>query len=284
MKIVPLANGEKLSLKNDGKLELFFIGVGSAFAKAHNQTNFLIVKGDHHILVDCGETGPSAIFRVAGIDTTDINVIFPTHSHPDHANGIATLGLANRYIGIPFCKAPKMKMIIAEEYQRILWTHTLQGALEWNEEAAVSGKKMQMGDYFEIIRPSWKLFQPREVFEVNYGPIHLEIFRTCHIPETSCSWEASFISYGVFIDGRVFVSGDTKYDPDLIKMYQNAEVMFHDVQFFPGAVHAPLTDLRGEKAEIKAKMHFIHYADNYGKQDISGFGGWTIQGARYIFE
>ena len=41
-------------LKNDGKLEVFFIGVGSAFALKHNQTNFLIIKGDKHILVDFG--------------------------------------------------------------------------------------------------------------------------------------------------------------------------------------------------------------------------------------
>ena len=50
-------NGNRLSLKNDGQLELFFIGVGSAFALKNNQTNFLIIKGDKHIMVDFGMTG-----------------------------------------------------------------------------------------------------------------------------------------------------------------------------------------------------------------------------------
>ena len=284
MQKLDLAGGEKLSLTNDGNLEVFFIGVGSAFAESHYQTNYLIIKGDHHVMVDFGMDGPRALLGTAGLKATEIGCILPTHSHDDHANGISSLALRNRYIGIPFMKRPKLKMIISEEYQRVLWTHTLQGALEWNEEAADSGHKMQMSDYFEIVRPAWMEFRPREVFTVNYGSIHLEIFRTCHIPETSCSWEASFISYGVFIDGRVFVSGDTKYDPELIRMYKHAEIMFQDVQFFPGAVHAPLTNLRNESDEVKAKMHFIHYADNWDKQDISGFGGWTQQGVRYIFD
>ncbi len=59
-------------------------------------------------------------------------------------------------------------------------------------------------------------------------------------------------------------SGDTRFDQDLIDLYApRSEWMFHDVQFFPGAVHAPLNDLRTLPAEVKGKMLFIHYADNW---------------------
>ncbi len=282
---IVLPPNKKLSLKNDGELELFFIGVGSALAEKLNQTNFLIIKGDTHILVDFGETGHHALVQTSGLDLNDIRIILPTHSHPDHANGIGSLAIANRYIGIPFMQNPKLRMIITEEYQRELWDKTLRGGLERNEEENENGRHLCFGNYFEVIRPRWKTFQPREIFESEISEIHLEIFRTKHTPDSSASWEVSYLSYGLFIDGRVFISCDTRFDPELIEMYANrSEFMFHDVQFFPGGVHAPLSDLRTLPPEVKEKMFLMHYADNYQEQDIADFAGWTPQGERIIFD
>ena len=58
--------------KNDGSLWIIFIGVGSAFAATKNQTNFLIIKGDKHIMVDFGMTGPTALQSTLGLKPTDI--------------------------------------------------------------------------------------------------------------------------------------------------------------------------------------------------------------------
>jgi len=286
MQLIPISNpiAEKLSLTNDGKLEIVFIGVGAAGAIEHNQTNFLIIKDGQHIMVDFGMTGPKALAQVAGLKVTDLRFILPTHSHADHVGGIESAALANRYVGVKFLNQPQLCMIIPEEYQRILWEHTLSGGLEYNEEEEDTKRKLSFSDYFRVIRPTWKTNQPREIFEVNVGGINLEIFRTNHIPEQSESWEASFVSFGLFIDGRVFMSVDTKFDRDLIDMYAPlSECIFHDVQFFPGAVHAPLDDLKTLPAEVRAKMLLMHYADDWEKQDISGFAGWTQQGVRYIF-
>jgi len=225
MEIRELPSGDPLSLENDGGLELFFIGVGSAFAAQHNQTNFLIIKGETHILVDFGMTGPSALLKTAGLKLTDIDIILPTHSHADHVGGIECLALTNRYIGQLFMGKPKMRIIISEEYQRILWDYTLRGGLEWNEDNG-QGIKLSFGDFFDVIKPVWKTHQPREIFEIEVGDLHLEIFRTTHIPEQSRNWEASFVSYGLFIDRRIFVSGDTKFDSALIDIYQNCAEYF----------------------------------------------------------
>ena len=214
---------KKLQLTNDGALELFFIGVGSARSIIHHQTNFLIIKGDQHIMIDFGMTGPRAIHEVAGIEHTDINIVLPTHSHADHIGGFETLGIDNRYI-----LKRRLKMIITEDFQRVLWTHSLQGGLQWNE--IENNKMLSFSDYFEPIRPKWKSFSPRETYELDIGNIHLEMFRDAHIPEQAETWEASFISYGLFIDGHVFVSGDTKFDPSLIDLYADrSSIMFHDV-------------------------------------------------------
>ena len=58
MKIKPL--GKTVRFENDGELEFFFIGTGSAFSKRFFQTNILIIKGKDHLLVDCGTMCPYA--------------------------------------------------------------------------------------------------------------------------------------------------------------------------------------------------------------------------------
>ena len=98
MRIIPIEN--PLSLKNNGNLEMVFLGVGSAFAATLNQTNLLIIKGDTHIMVDFGMTGPKALSETTGLRPMDIEVVLPTHSHADHVGGLECLALMNRYVGI----------------------------------------------------------------------------------------------------------------------------------------------------------------------------------------
>jgi len=270
------------SLKTDGELKLFFIGVGSAFANKHKQTNLLIMKGDDHVMVDFGRTGPEAFQSTTRLSPYEIEVVLPTHSHGDHIGGLEQLAQMNRYVGIPFMKRPKLQMVIGAEYQRVLWENSLRGGLEYNEELA-QGRVMTFTDYFDIIRPEWYAHQPREIFYVDVGSIQLEIFRTNHIPEQSNSWAGSFISYGLYIDNRILYTGDTKFDPELYELYSNPEAIFQDVQFFPGAVHSPLDDLKTLEPDLKKKMNLVHYADSFEEQDISDFAGWAGQGIEYIY-
>jgi len=60
MKIETLPVDQKLAWKNDGDLEMFWIGVGRAVAKKHVQSNFLIIKGAAYGWVDFGAVGPLA--------------------------------------------------------------------------------------------------------------------------------------------------------------------------------------------------------------------------------
>ncbi|MCK4248862.1 MAG: MBL fold metallo-hydrolase [Candidatus Omnitrophica bacterium] len=283
----PASRRNILKKKGPG-IDIFFLGVGSAFAQKHYQNNYLIVKGDTHVLVDFGMTGPRALQETAGLKPTDIEIILPTHSHADHVGGVECLALMNRYITRAILKRPQITMVITEEYQRVLWNSTLRGGLEHNEaRSEETGSKMLFSDYFDVIRPRWKTQEPREIFEVTVGDIELEIFRTKHVPEQSGSWETSFVSFGLFIKGKenIFLSGDTRFDRDLIDHYADkSAVMFHDVQFFPGAVHAPLEDLKTLPQNIKDKMLLMHYADNWQEQDISDFAGYAQQGLIYSFD
>ena len=110
-------------LTNDGELSLFFIGVGSAFSKNLNQTNALIVKGDDHLLIDCG-TRCSQSLHEYGIPITGVQNFLITHSHADHIGGLEEVHLHGRYV-----QNKKPNMVIAPEYEQLLWSQSFEGWL-----------------------------------------------------------------------------------------------------------------------------------------------------------
>ena len=195
MKIVTLEQ-KKLSLVNDGELELFFIGTGSAFTKRQYQTNLLVIKGRDHLLVDCGTKCPQALSEL-GLPVTEIKNFLITHSHADHIGGLEEVSLMGRY----FTKE-KPNMVITETYQHILWDMSMRGGCEYNEEDA--GDVLHFKDFWDIIRPQWLPDYNRETYGVKVGDIDIKIMRTKHIPDSSYDWQSSFWSCGLIIDDRVF--------------------------------------------------------------------------------
>lgn len=281
MKIIE--NNKKLSLKNNGDLEVVFIGTGTAFSKNLLNNNFILIKGDAHILIDFGMTGPYALRKNTGLDVLDIQTILVTHSHADHIGGLEQLALMHRYIGRQHDENHKLNMIIPEDYQKILWEMSLRGGMEWNE-ASSKGNKLKFEDYFNPFRPKILRKDPRIIYEIDYNGIHLEIFKTNHIPDNATSTENAFEAYGLFVDNRIFFSCDTKFDQNLIDIYADrSEVMFHDVSFEKNPVHASLSELNTLSPSIKKKMMLMHYADNWEKYNIDDYLGLTLEGVRYIF-
>lgn len=286
---------KKLSLKNNGDLEIFFLGTGAALASRNYQTNMLIIKGNDHVLVDFGQTGKIALETVAGLKLTDIENVLPTHSHADHIGGIESLAIASRYVGLPAGR-PKTKLIAVPEFSRTLWETSLRGGLEWNEFEPEkinpeTGKPVSLSltDYFDLS------IQPRPIkgtkmmtYEVNVGDIHIEMFRTVHIPSQSAQTKTSVWSFGLMIDDKVFYSGDTKFDHDLIeRYYDRSVVMFHDCQLFTGGVHASLDELITLPQHIREKIVIMHYGDEFDTPEndakIRLLGDRAIQGEIYNF-
>ncbi len=271
-----------LALTNDGKLCLFFLGVGSAFSKTHYQTNLLIVKGDDHLMIDCGTKAPQALFDL-GLSVTAVGNWFITHSHADHIGGLEEVMLTGRYVA-----RKKPKIVINPTYQNLLWDMSLRGGSAYNEEN--SGNILTFGDMWDIVRPVWLTGYPRETHEANVGDINIKFFRTMHIPEQPDSWQSSFWSCGLIIDDRVMFTSDTRYDPDLLTTFDeifDLETIFHDCQFFTGGVHAGIDELTQLPPRLKEKMILTHYGDNWedqvGKVKAGGFLGLAKQWHFYYF-
>ncbi len=271
-----------LLLTNEGDLCLFFVGVGSAFSKAHYQTNLLIIKGEDHLMIDCGTRATHALFEL-GVPATSVRNWLITHSHADHIGGLEEVMLMGRYV-----VRKKPTIVINSTYQNLLWDMSLRGGSAYNEERA--GNMLTFSDMWEIKRPDWLSGYPRETHEANIGSINIKMFRTMHIPEQPDSWQSSFWSCGVVIDDRVMFTSDTRYDPELITSFDekfDLETIFHDCQFFTGGVHAGIDEIAKLPAKIKRKMILTHYGDNWEenleKVEAGGFAGLAKQWHYYYF-
>jgi ribonuclease BN (tRNA processing enzyme) len=290
MKIIPImandakkrGNGPALALSNGGDLEITFIGSGSAFSKKFFQNNILVVKGDVHILVDCGSRTPEALASL-GLSVTDIGTYLVTHSHADHIGGLEEVMLLNRYAAH---KRPRI--IVTDKLKRILWTMSLRGGASYNE--VKNGSPLVFEDFFEQVPPRRIPKADREFAVVQEGPLEIGLYRTKHIPDAATGWEDSFPSYGLVFDRRVLFTSDTRFDPDLVldmdRQY-GLETIFHDCQFFKGGVHASLEELATLPASIKAKTWLMHYGDGIEEQRDKaarlGFAGFAAERHSYRF-
>jgi ribonuclease BN (tRNA processing enzyme) len=271
-----------VTLANDGQLWVCFLGCGSAFSKRHYQTNLLIVKGEDHLLVDCG-TSCNRALRDAGLTVLDINDVMITHSHADHIGGLEELMLMNRYVA-----RKKPRIYITPRYQRILWNHSLRGGAEMNERH--DGKGLAFSDYWNVHRPRPVPQWTRDAHQFSVGDINIRTFRTRHYPEQAETWNDAMYSVGLVIDERIVFSGDTQFDPNLISEVEpqgGAEHIFHDVQLFPGGIHASLEEIANLPEDIRNRTSLVHYGDNFEdhqrRVEDLGFVGFARQGVIHQF-
>ncbi|HCC43099.1 MAG: hypothetical protein CMP89_03710 [Gammaproteobacteria bacterium] len=269
-----------VSLTTDGKLSLYFLGCGSAYAKTLNQNNLLITKGEDHLLIDCGTTCVRVLDQ-SGIPLEKIRNYLITHSHADHIGGLEEVQLSGRYI---FNQRPCM--VITDEYENILWEQSLRGGSELSEK-----KPLGFADLWHAIRPTKLENYPRDTFETNIGSINIKMPRTMHFPDSAQSWRDCAWSCAVIIDDRVLYTSDTRFDKNLLLDFDrlfNFDTIFHDCQLFTGGVHASLEELMDLPEDIRRRIVLMHYGDSWRdhkERALEGkFHSWAMERHTYSFD
>ena len=271
-----------IELTNRGNLSLFFLGTGNAFTKTAFQTNLLIIKGQDHLLVDCGTLCSYAFENMYNGRITDIKNLLLTHPHADHIGGVEELALEGKYI-----TKRLVNLVITDEFKKSLWEESLKGGIQYSEEGV-----MTFDDYFNQIKPVRIQKKPFEMFETNVGSINIKLFRTRHVTTRKNSLKKSQISYGLIIDDRILFTADTQFNPSqlqfLLDKYKNIEVIFHDcdVMGYSRGVHAAYDELVTLPKEIKEKTFLSHYSEAVSTIDalVDGFAGLAKHWVYYDFD
>lgn len=292
-----------LPLTTDGHLRLIALGVGAGFSNKQHQSNFIIVKGQTALFVDLGA---KATMRLAefGHSAHDIEHILITHSHADHTGSLEELALKKRFEA-PFLKLQKqpgesdadyMKRIVRAQNRgkfrpalyigdgyNELWEDVLRGGLMVTEKTRIG-----LADFFRV-KPSREIYhEDLGSFESwKIGNLHVGAFPNRHAPDPDVRTHFHYpCTIGLVIDGRIFISGDTRFDPSLITEFgQGCEMLLHDCQHYPGGVHANFNELKTLPAEIRRRMYLYHLSDGMLNIDVKadGFAG-LLEAAPIVYD
>ena len=289
-------------------LTLTFLGVGSAFAKRHYQSNALVeawqsgpdqqVTPDETLLIDFGGTGPMALHHLKDQPgfaylNRDERIFYPairnvlvTHLHGDHIGGLEELASLNYFrFRVPTTgRGYRPRIISTEVILANLWEQSLRGGL-----GVISPRRASLSDYFQPHAAPAVFRNPGPAFTL-VDRYAISLFPTDHIRiQQKYDWP----SVGVLLCDRktnqtVVFSGDTRFDPDGIgSLIASASQVFHDVQLepFPEPVHALWSELRTLPTESRRKMILYHYGDEWRDPAFESvadeFAGFAVPQVRY---
>lgn len=285
---------ESVSLTNDGsQVDLYCLGHGAMLSTTN--TSYIAVVGNTSLLIDCGFTVPAALNRF-GVNPALVSNLFITHAHGDHTGGVSNLLVQNRYFR-ELVYGNKMSLWATREWARALWNNTFSGDLSSHDSAEVllddgreNLKILPSHNWYDIVLPveQWE-FAKRDIYMFEKGDLKVEIFRTMHSPAHATSWRDSAWSTGLLINDSIWVSGDSRFDPELIRAYApRSKVMIHDASpISQDPVHASVDALARMKVDIKGNMSLTHLPHGFDDSEAvrsmkaKGFRGLALAGTKF---
>ncbi|GAA0613744.1 MBL fold metallo-hydrolase [Paenochrobactrum glaciei] len=203
-----MANELDINDTSDTNLKIHFLGTGSPIPLTSRfGPSILIQAGDQYLLFDGGRGAIQRIYSL-GIPFPKIDKLFITHLHSDHTVGIPDIFLTSWVRGrkTPF-----------EVWGPEGTTHLMNGirsAFEYDIKIRIDqndGSNIKIHDIDEGI-----IYDKDELqviaFQVDHGPV-----------------KPAF-GYRINYKGKsVLLSGDTRYDENLIKYAKDVDVIVHEV-------------------------------------------------------
>ncbi len=253
-------------------MKLIFLGSGSAFTIGANnfQSNMLLEnEKKERLLIDCGSDARFALYEL-GLTYKDINQVYISHLHADHAGGLEWLAFCRKFD--KSCERPVL--YISENLPHVLWNKVLAGGL-----SSLQGVEADLSTYFQIQSI------PNNG-EFTWNGLNIKIIQTVHV----ISGFMIVPSYGLIFSAdnkTVFLTTDTQFTPhQLADFYKMADVIFQDCETGnpKSEVHAHYDELKTLDPSIKKKMWLYHY--NPGSLPDArkeGFRGFVKKGQCFDF-
>lgn len=255
-------------------MRLTFLGSGSFFCGTKNYHSNLLLEtyNNKKLLIDCGSTCAFALAE-AGYNIKDINAVYISHLHDDHAGGLEWLGYGSYFT--PGMTKPELfahESILAQ-----LWEGKLKVSMEHLTEV-----KADLSTYFNVRRI-------KNTFE--YDNVKFRLVPAIHVINNVIG---HLYTYGLFfeVNGvKIYFTADLTYaqkevdalDWDMDehwKNYEEADYIFHDCETINmSMVHAHYDFLKDFPEAIKQKMYLYHTQGSVQPDAVSdGFLGIVRKG------
>ncbi|NJL70121.1 MAG: ribonuclease Z [Candidatus Competibacteraceae bacterium] len=259
-------------------MKLTFLGSGSFFTQEGNfHSNLLLDSGDgSSLLIDCG-TDIRWSLKAAGRSFKEIDAVYISHLHADHAGGLEWFGFAN-YFSQP---QRHPSLFIHESYAEGLWEYLREGM------ETLSEKQATLESYFDVKPVSHRFRWSTANFRL-VPAVHVVNNAIGHLYSYGLSMTINgvriFLTTDVGMSDLPLADGDWDLDA-FWKEYEKADLIFHDCQTQGKSdVHPSYDILKGLPENIRQKTWLYHYQDGpLPPATEDGFLGFVNRGDAFEF-
>lgn len=250
------------------------LGTGGMYSLKSFHSNYLVSAPGHRgfMLVDCGSDIRMSLAAL-GLGFDDIDAVYVTHCHADHAGGLQYLAFASMFRP---AEAPKIKLYCHGDIAAEIW-QTLMPACR-----LCLGMPRTLASYFDVItirtgeEALWK--------DITLTPVawaHVKGYDRGGLAADAILYPISMPSYGVTLQHngvKVHVTGDVCRDevPNVVRYLGEDDVAlaFVDCDTDPVTyqfpVHPKFEDWAGTPPDIRCRLRLTHYGDNAMVKSESG--------------
>ena len=272
--------------------KMTFLGTGSFFSTNNYHTNILLEREGKSLLIDCGTDIKHSLIE-AGKSPADIDAVYISHMHQDHAGGLEYLGFYAYFVA-----QKKMGLYLSQELESPVW-NTLSAGMAYLDDLDAD-----LSTYFDVHTVNGYMNNNRFM----WNGIEFEKIASRHIWPKDAGLAVrrpiqSLMSYGLrfrFNGKKVWVTTDScdarfaekedwwdVYGPyqSNAEPYYESDIIFHDCETYECSnVHSRYSALKKFPVGIKKKIWLVHYQDLGDKMPnavADGFAGFVKKGQVY---